>query len=296
VIHADEQECILVVEDDDDIRETLADLLEREGYDVATARDGIEAVEALEHCAPAMVISDVRMPRRDGFELLGDLRARIDTADLPVVLLSGSTERKNRIDGLDLGADDYIAKPVDPEELFARIRMHLRHAHRERELERRTLIDPLTGVLNRRGLMEVLRHEHERVRRLHETALSVLLIDIDRFKMLNDTRGHEVGDRVLRHLAATLLDAVRACDHIGRLGGDEFVVVTPDAGHDAASALAGRLSRLEVPPVVPGGAPLEVGMSIGVATLREDESVESLLARADARMYGRKRRRASGRG
>jgi diguanylate cyclase (GGDEF)-like protein len=288
-LHASDR--ILVVDDDDDIREDLAEFLTQHGYEVSTARDGLEAVAAVERSAPSLVISDVRMPRGDGLQLVQELRGRAEYADLPILLFSAMRERRQRIGGLDRGADDYLSKPIDPDELLARVRVQLRHAHRRQDLQRRMFLDPLTGVLDRRGLMQVLRHEHERVQRSPEIQLSILLIDIDRFKALNDARGHQAGDQVLRDLAARLTATVRAVDHVARIGGDEFVVVTPDGGHAAATTLAWRLAELRIPDLEADDHELAVGLSIGVATLQAGESVDALLERADAEMYERKRRR-----
>jgi two-component system, cell cycle response regulator len=291
-VAAEPTDRILVVEDDDDAREALAELLVEQGYDVATARDGIEAIEMAERAPPTLVISDVCMPRRDGFALIGELRRHTASADTPIILMSGITERERRVRGLDLGADDYLGKPVDADELLARVRVHLRNARRRQELERRSLLDPLTGVLNRRGLMAALRREYERVHR-GGAPLSVLVFDVDRFKELNDNHGHQVGDLVLRHIAREISDAVRAVDHVGRVGGDEFLVVIPDADEAAVDALAARLAELRLPPLMFDGTALDVGVSIGVATLRAGETVDQLLARGDAAMYQRKRQRKS---
>jgi two-component system, cell cycle response regulator len=189
--------------------------------------------------------------------------------------------------GLDLGADDFIGKPVDARELIARVRVHLRYARREHDLERRALVDPLTGVLNRRGIFAVLRHEHERVRR-SGAPLSVLLLDIDRFKALNDELGHQAGDTALRQLAAALLRSVRAADQVGRIGGDEFLIILPDADADAAFAMAARLRALRATAVA-SGETRDVQASVGAATLEAEETVDTLVARADRAMYKLKR-------
>jgi diguanylate cyclase (GGDEF)-like protein len=289
-----ETDRILIVDDDADIRDALEALLEDHGYTVDTAADGAEAEAKVEQHPPALVISDVRMPGVDGFQLIERLRQRADSADIPIILLSALQERERRVAGLDLGADDFLDKTAHPEELLARIRVHLRHAHRQLALARRSLLDPLTGTLNRRGILSVLRRERERALRTG-SPLSVLMLDVDGFKALNDTYGHRAGDTVLRYLARAIAGAVRVIDHVGRLGGDEFVVAIPDAEPAAAAGLAARLAVLAVPPLdVGGGAHLEVHVSVGVATLRSGETVDQLLERADAEMYRQKRSRAGG--
>ena len=283
---------ILIVEDDDDVRDAIAALLEEQGYVVETARDGAEAVQKVEDDPPALVISDVRMPGMDGFHLVERLREQASTADVPIILLSALDEHERRVAGLDLGADDYLGKPAHPDELLARVRVHLRHAHRQQALVRRSLLDPLTGALNRRGILAVLRRERERALRTR-TPLSVLMLDVDGFKALNDTHGHAAGDSALRLIARAIVDAVRVVDHVGRLGGDEFVVAVPDGDEQAAAALAARLEVLDLPALeVEGGEVLRVEVSVGAATMREGESLDALLERADAEMYARKRARA----
>jgi two-component system, cell cycle response regulator len=283
---------ILIVDDDDDAREALQLLLEAHGYEVWTARDGAEAVAEVQRHPPALIISDLRMPGMDGFGLVEQLRARSATAHLPIILLSAVHERERRVAGLDLGADDYLTKPADPAELLARVRVHLRHAHRQQALVRRSLLDPLTGALNRRGILAVLRRERERALRTGGP-LSVLMLDVDGFKELNDTYGHAIGDEVLQQIARAIVDAVRVVDHVGRIGGDEFVVAVPDGDAAAAAALAARLRVLRLGPLAVGeGGHLRVAVSVGAATMEIGESLDTLLARADAEMYRCKRARA----
>jgi diguanylate cyclase (GGDEF)-like protein len=282
-------EHILLVEDDAVTREAMAELLRDEGYRVTAVPDGVAAYEAIAREPPALVISDVRMPRGDGFQLVRSIRARLATAHLPILLVSGSGTPERRAAGIELGADDYLTKPVDVRELLARVRSQLRRARDRDLLERRTVIDPLTGVLNRRGIAGVLRHEVAHARRT-ATPLSVLMVDVDRFKALNDTYGHRAGDTVLRHVARSLTDAVRLVDHVGRYGGDEFLVVLPEADPGAAATLAARLRSLRLPPLaVSAGQAVDVTVSIGVATLRRGESGDAVVQRADEEMYRVKR-------
>jgi len=283
---------ILIVDDDETAREALAALLAQEGYTVATARNGIEAAASIDHDPPDLVISDVRMPGATGFDLVKYIRSRPIRPDTPVILVSAMGETPRRIAGLDLGADDYLVKPVDTAELLAHVRVQLRHVRRHEALERRAVLDPLTGILNRRGLLSVLRRQQERARR-DGTPLSVLMVDVDRFKALNDSYGHQAGDTVLRHIARALVGAMRIEDHVGRLGGDEFLVILPE-DEGSATALAERLSHLRVPPLAVGnGQDLEVTVSVGAATMRPGESLDHMIDRADAEMYRRKRVRAA---
>jgi len=277
---------ILVVDDEESSRRALRELLEDQGFAVDTAANGIAALEAAQRNPPTIVLSDVRMPRAGGFHVVQRLRATPELADTPILLMSAYTERAQRIAGLEIGADDYLTKPIDFDELMARIRIHLRHLRRRRGLERRASRDSLTHVLNRGGLMASLRRHQVRARRAH-TAVTVLLIDIDDFKALNDTHGHAAGDAALREIARGLVHEVRADDHVGRLGGDEFVVIV-DGDETAAAPIARRLRRQTLVSV-DGGQEIDVSCSVGIAQLRPGETVDAALARADAAMYGAKR-------
>jgi diguanylate cyclase (GGDEF)-like protein len=280
---------ILVVEDDFATRDAMAALLRDDGHVVVTAVDGVSALIAVEHHLPDLVISDVRMPRSDGFQLVRRLRDRPASAHIPVLLVSAAGDPDRRATGLDLGADDFLAKPVDGRELLARVRAHLRHVRRSEELERRAILDPLTGVVNRRGIHGALQKQIHRARRTG-SPLSVLMIDIDRFKALNDRLGHQAGDTALRHVARALTDAVRIADHVGRCGGDEFLVILTDADAAAAQTLADRLRHLRLPPLaIDDGPGVPITISIGTATLRDDDTIDTLTERADREMYRVKR-------
>ena len=282
-------EQILVVDDDESTRDALAELLGADGYDVVTAANGIEALDRIHHATPSVVVCDVRMPRGGGLELVQKLRLRNATAHVPVIMISAAAGRDRRLEALSLGADDFVAKPIDIDELKARIQVQLRHVHHQRELERRSSLDPLTGVLNRRGLTAELKREQARSVR-EGTALSVLVVDIDGFKGINDSYGHKIGDTALRLLARTISDEVRTIDHVGRIGGDEFVVLAPGADPAAAGALAHRLRQIALPIAVGDHTDLRVTISVGDATLQPDESIDELLDRADRAMYLTKRR------
>jgi len=280
---------ILVVEDDPGTRQALYELLDEEGYAVTTAVDGMAAIAAVERDLPALILSDVSMPRTDGFQMVRELRARPGSARVPILLMSAISQPTRRITGLDLGADDFLAKPVDFDELLARIRALLRRAREREEIEHRATLDSVTGVLNRTGLDAALIREQQRSLRT-DTPLSILMIDLDRFKALNDEHGHQAGDRALRGVADTLLAAVRSSDYVGRYGGDEFLVILPGATDAAAATLAARLRSIPLPEVSVGaGGQLVVHVSIGAATMAPDDTLEALVERADRAMYRIKR-------
>ncbi len=282
---------ILVVDDDRDVREILARALRAAGYDVCTAPDGRRALDAVARREIDLVIADLRMPELDGLSLVRELRAGHDARDPAIILMSGFDDRAARIGGFELGADDFVAKPIDTRELLAHVRAHLRRFRVAQRLRLESTTDHLTGILNRRGIVRAIARE---TARRTTVGTFVLMLDLDDFKGINDAYGHAAGDATLAAVAAALRDEVRVCDYVGRLGGDEFVVVLPDADEPAARALA---RRLRTPLAVRvDGAPLRVGLSVGVVALQPGESPEVALRRADVAMYRDKRARAGRRG
>lgn len=282
-------ETVLVVDDDRDACEALAELMREEGYRVHTAYSGAEALAALHVEIPDLVLADVCMPGGDGFQLIDRMRTDAETSDIPVMFMSALSAASHRIRGLEIGADDYIAKPIDLDELMARVRAHLRRQRKLRRLQTDRVTDELTGVLNRRGLFEALERERSRLRRTGGP-LSVAVLDVDRFKAINDRFGHAGGDEALRAVARALSASVRPFDYVGRIGGDEFALVLPATDEAAAEALASRLEALcPVRVERPDGA-IEVSWSIGAATSSDaEEPAGHLLERADEAMYRRKR-------
>lgn len=278
-----EDECahgyILVVDDHRPACEGLAKLLRLAGYRVWATDSAREAVGIIETEGVDLVISDVNMPGVDGYELTRRLRQLHEMRDVPVILISAIATSQRHVTALEVGADDFLEKPIDCDALLARIRMHLRRRQRLEELSRTSVHDELTGVLNRRGLIEVVERELHRARR-DKAPLSLLLLDIDDFKQINDRLGHAEGDLALRRVAEALREAVRGSDTVGRLGGDEFVVVAPNAPPDAGAALALRL-----------GECASARLSVGVVTTDGAVDGQTLLQQADTAMYGVKRLR-----
>ena len=276
---------ILVVDDDQGSRLSLSALLADEGYEVETARNGHDALNCVRDRDIDLVVSDVQMPGLDGFSMVRSLRRISKFRDLPVILVSGRANPDRRTTGLHLGADDFMAKPLDFDELLARIQIQLRHAERNGELRQEALRDELTGTLNRRGILEVLGAELKEAKR-QDSFTSVLMIDLNDFKRINDTRGHAAGDEVLRNVAEAIRSTIRARDQLGRLGGDEFLVVLTRTGAEEAALLVERLRKCSD----------AVSLAIGSATGQGADLADVLIRRADEAMYADKRgrRRSTG--
>jgi diguanylate cyclase (GGDEF)-like protein len=284
---------ILIAEDDVTSRTVLAGLLRKEGHQVEATVNGAEAWQALQQPeAPALVILDWEMPEMDGPEVLRRVRA-LETDRPPYILmLTSRGEKADIIAGLDAGANDYLAKPFDPGELRARVEVGRRMvemraaliASRE-ALTQQATHDPLTGMLNRRAVLERLHQELTRASRNGDT-WAVGMCDIDHFKQVNDTYGHQTGDEVLRGFARVLNESLRPYDSVGRIGGEEFLVIAPTkAGTDSASLFCRLCTRVAESKMTTRSGQLAVTVSIGVACGYAGSKVDGILEAADAAMY-----------
>ena len=295
----------VVADDDRAATAILAKALSRWGVEVTVVHDGTAAWLALTSGpTPDMAIVDWMMPGIDGIELCRRVRADESLASLYVLLLTGRATRPDLVAGLDAGADDYMVKPIDAEELRARVQVatrvvSLQHRLKERlselqmardHLARLASTDSLTKVYSRRWWFELATVEYSRGRR-RDHGFSLLAIDLDYFKQVNDTYGHESGDRVLQHFADMLRRECRQGDIIGRLGGEEFALLLPETTLSAAQALARRINDVCRSLAVPTrGTTVRFTCSIGVTEASsDDDSLEAVLRRADAALYDAKR-------
>jgi len=231
---------ILVIEDHPDQRELLAIVLQREGYRVVTAANGLEALEKLEAENIQIALSDIMMPKMDGFELIKRIRTNPALKSIYVILITARIQEGDRVRGLDLGADDYITKPFSFSELLARVRVGSRVVHYQQHLEYQTLVDSLTGLYNRRAFEKKIHEEFERSKRYHNP-LSLLILDIDNFKTINDTYGHHGGDAALVKMSETFREKTRQSDFCSRYGGEEFVLVLPETDQENALQVASKI-------------------------------------------------------
>jgi two-component system chemotaxis response regulator CheY len=279
---------ILVVEDEPHLSQLVTDILEAEGYVVIAVGTGGEAEAVLERVKPDLVLLDIMLPDADGLILCSQIQARWPA---PVIMVSATKRERDRILSLRLGADDFIAKPFDLEELKVRLRAGQRIIGLQQELERRALQDSLTGVLNRGAINQALDIELRRRSRTQLPA-AVVMVDVDHFKQVNDTHGHAVGDDVLKEVARRMAAALRPYDALGRFGGEEFLIVLPDCSPASACEVAERVRSAVAasPAAVSGtgsGVAVAVTVSLGVACIEShsQETGHSLMNRADAAMY-----------
>ena len=233
----------------------------------------------------------------NGIEFLHEFRDNPHLRDIPVVMITGEDDKDLLYRALEAGATDFLRKPVEPVELIARVRNMLRLRTRQLELSRANqklavmaTTDDLTKLANRRYILQTLAHECERSRR-YSRPFSLAMIDVDHFKRVNDTYGHDVGDEVLRTLSTVLVRVFRNVDCVGRLGGEEFAVCLPETDLCGAKRACDRLQiELVTAPVEVNGEPVSITASIGLASFDRDTGTpESLLKRADELLYEAKR-------
>ena len=289
---------VLVVEEQAFAASRIIDTLTPVAGSVARASSCGEAQQALGDPVEIVILS-LSLPDGDPLRLVSQLRANEATRDLPILLMADDSELPRLAKGLDLGANDYLIRPVDRNELLARVRTQIRRKRLQERLRanyRRSLslalIDELTGLYNRRY---VFAHLTELLARLPETGgqTAVMAFDIDHFKQVNDRHGHSAGDEVLREVAGRVQRQVRSVDLVGRVGGEEFIVVMPETNLGGAAVVAERIRAAiaNEPFRLKGSRTLPVTISIGVAAVTGDSgdnTVERLLKRADDALYAAK--------
>jgi two-component system, cell cycle response regulator len=281
---------VLVIEDHPDQRDLLAIVLQREGYRVVTAANGIEALEKLQTDNVQIALSDIMMPKMDGFELIKQVRSNPSLKSIYLILITARIQEGDRVRGLDLGADDYITKPFSFSELLARIRVGSRVVQYQQHLEYQTQVDSLTGLFNRRAFENKMNEEFERSKRYHNP-LSVLILDIDNFKMINDTYGHHGGDAALVKISETLRERTRQSDFPSRYGGEEFVLVLPETDQENAVQVANKVHEaIRSHSYGTTARPFLLTVSIGVSSTsaRFYSDWRELIADADQALYSAK--------
>jgi diguanylate cyclase (GGDEF)-like protein len=289
---------ILMVEDSRVSLEVYAQRLERRGYQMATAISAEEARVELETAVPDLILLDVFMPKVSGFDFVRELRADPKTSRVPIILISALSDTQHIVEGLELGANDYVTKPIVMPILTARMEALLRSSELVRRLEVQTELlsklaafDDLTGVYNRRSMFHHLEAELSRCRR-YGRSLGVLMVDIDHFKRVNDEYGHLVGDQALRWVATTLQNELRSMDFLCRYGGEEFCAILPETNRAGVLRAGERLrSAIERTLFTHSDVQLSLSISVGGASWAAEESTEfpDLMARADTALLEAKR-------
>jgi two-component system cell cycle response regulator len=294
---------ILLADDDPTSRRVMERMLQTSGYDVIAVENGLEALRVLSgKDSPRLALLDWMMPELDGLEVCRQIRSRADTSYVYILLVTSRESSDDVVTGLEAGADDYLTKPCRPAELDARLRTGLRILMLEdklvdaRESMRfKATHDALTGLSDRGSILEqfesALGVSHRR-----QNPTSVLMCDIDHFKLINDSYGHLVGDEVLRQVSDRLVSSVRPSDSVGRYGGEEFLIVLQGCDRDRLQKRAEQIRQsIGAAVFLTQAGPLSVSISIGANTIDPWNAVlpiESLLADTDAALY---RAKAAGR-
>jgi len=276
---------ILLVDDDPGAIQLLGRILSESG-NLRFATSGEDALRLARESLPDLILLDAEMPGMSGFQVCEALKAEPALADVPVIFVTSHNEPAFEVSGFDLGAVDFIAKPVNAPLVLARVRSQLRVKHMADELRRIATIDVLTGVSNRRRFDESLEQEWRRTRRCGDP-LALLMIDVDHFKLFNDRYGHPAGDACLRSIAQALQGAsLRPADLVARYGGEEFVVLlpqTPRAGAEhVACAILDAVAALAIEHEASLTVP-RISVSVGVA-FYDDDSACWIAASADSRL------------
>lgn len=273
---------ILVVDDVPTNIQALAFLL-KEDYTVKVATGGARALEvASQDPIPDLILLDVQMPDMNGYDVLRLLRENNDTAKIPIIFVTGKDSTQEEEYGLELGAVDYITKPIHPSIVKARVKTHITLKQQHDELIRIAIHDQLTGLYNRHYLAEILSRKVSKSKR-HNEALSVIMADIDHFKNVNDTYGHLMGDLILKAVANVIGEGARKEDIAARFGGEEFVLVLDHCtANDALIIAEGLRSKIEAL----NTEGIRVTASFGVAQMDEHAiRYEDVLKNADSALY-----------
>jgi len=283
---------ILIAEDEPVSRQLLQNSLLEWGYEVVAARDGQEALTILEQAdRPSLAVLDWMMPGADGPEICRWLRSCENDSYVYVILLTARNQEGDLVRGLESGADDYMVKPFNPEELKYRLRIGQRIIEQEQKILRLASTDDLTGLLTRRAFMERMESEMHRMRR-ENGMMGIIIGDIDFFKNVNDTYGHLVGDLVLQHFAQCLQENCRTYDYVGRYGGEEFIIGVPGAGLLETTEIAERIRNMvqntSIP--MPGrDEVIKITASFGVDAVNlrngNEYMAEELINHADEALY-----------
>ena len=298
----DPQFKVLLAEDDQAQALWLRDLLEKLGYSVQWVPDGHQALEKLAMERFCILMTDLVMPGMDGLELCRTIRAQQYSHYIYIIIVTGKEDKEELIAGFTAGADDFMHKPVEEKELYARLQTARRILEMEQTLLRQyeeisllSITDPLTRVYNRRYFTEQLQSEITRCAR-YAHDLTLILCDIDRFKEVNDTHGHLVGDRVLQEFAKTLQRGIRQeIDYLARYGGEEFILILPETNCEDALTCSERL-RLEISTLkfFSDTGSFGITASFGTVTVLGDRDeaypdVDVLLKATDDNLYAAKR-------
>ncbi len=283
---------ILVVDDNKNNIFTLRCLLEDEFKDIAL-EEAINYQEALQKVIitpPDLILLDVQMPEVDGFELANILKSDSQTKDIPIIFLTAFFKEDEFVQrGYNLGAIDYLTKPIKEKRLYNKIHFHIQMYNQEQQLKehnitlkKQLITDQLTKLYNRKHFDETIEKEIQRAKR-YNTALSIIVADIDFFKKVNDNYGHIAGDNILSEFASIIKNNIRATDMAFRYGGEEFVILLPNTTSQEAKLLAKKLRKILKEHTFTN--PKQITCSFGISEYKDKDTKETLFKKADEALY-----------
>ena len=288
---ADLKDRVLIVDDTPENIDVLGEILCKE-YQVSAAIDGFQAIQVAFNTSPDLILLDVMMPEMDGYTVCRKLKEDQRTRDIPVIFITAKSDDEDEVKGFAMGAVDYIKKPVKELVVKSRVRSHLALKKYQNtlleKLRHQAFYDPLTNIPNRTLLMERLNRATERLKRKPDCSFAVLMIDLDRFKELNDSMGHHAGDQMLIHISKAIQSCLRSMDTLARMGGDEFVALIEDVKNlEQVEEVSQRIQKIVQKPVAFNDVEVKLSASIGIVwqSTIVNRSPGELLRDADMAMY-----------
>jgi len=283
-----EKNSLLIVDDDSENITALVYMLQAE-YTIYVAKSGHHGIDLVREHMPDLILLDILMPEMDGFEFLITLKKSFEFREIPVIFITGLDSKSDEEKGLSYGAADYISKPFHPGIVRLRVWNQIKIVNQIRTIQQLSMIDQLTGIPNRRSFDHQMNLEWKRVQRENQL-ISLLMMDVDKFKVFNDTYGHLSGDVVLQSVAATLAGTLkRASDFAARWGGEEFAALLPntdvDGGMLIAESVRENIESLTIK--LPNDELVKVTLSIGVNTISPavDSDMNAFIAGSDMALY-----------
>lgn len=265
----------------------ITDILSSEGYEVFSVNSGLDVMDSAYRIKPDIILLDLVMPGKDGFTVCSELKCNQDLRNIPVIMVTARTEARYLKMALEIGAFDYIKKPMDAIEIIARLKSALRYKEYQDKLEEMAMKDGLTGLYNHALLIDLLAKEHNKQSR-KKGSLAFVMLDIDFFKNVNDTYGHLQGNEILKGMAKIMLSSIRESDIAGRYGGEEFAVILPEIPEDKVILVCERIRRrVALHPFEVQGQPVNITVSIGVCFKSGDLDISynDMIKLADDALY-----------
>ena len=281
---------VLVVDDNKNNVRLLKAILEDEKFEVYVCERAVTAVELSHQLKPDIILLDIMMPEMDGFEVCRALKADFEIKDIPVIMVTARTDTSDLKAALDMGAFDYIRKPIDEIEVIARVQSALRYKQQHDKLKEMASKDGLTGLFNHALLMDLFSKEYKKQER-NLGELNFVMLDIDYFKKVNDTYGHTAGDIILKELSDILIKASRNGDIVGRYGGEEFSIVLPETSAENAYKLCERIrATVESTEFYTGKENIRITISMGLycKEINDNISSDDMIKSADKALYAAK--------